>query len=352
MLFFELIQVALVQREVLSHTPSEEEWRQLFSLAEKQAVLGVCFYGVERLHKYGQAPSQNQLFEWIGVSEQIRQQNNLLNKRSAEVSILFANAGFKTCILKGQGNALMYPNPQSRTPGDVDIWIDGTREEINKFVRSRCKEAFEQQHHIDFPIFDDVEVEAHYSPGTLLSPKCNRRFLRYCEEQKAEVMENKVRLPEEAGVVSVPTAEFNVVYQMAHIMIHFFIEGIGLRHFVDYYYVLRANRNNTNITNLFDEFGMLRFARGVMWIEKTCLGLENDYLIVEPDEKRGIVILKEMMAGGNFGHHDERYRSRKKGYLARGVTDGYRLLKLASVFPSESMWKLYRKVENQRWKLR
>ena len=62
MLFFELIQVALVQREVLSHTPSEEEWRQLFSLAEKQAVLGVCFYGVERLHKYGQAPSQNQLF--------------------------------------------------------------------------------------------------------------------------------------------------------------------------------------------------------------------------------------------------------------------------------------------------
>ena len=268
------------------------------------------------------------------------------------MSILFANAGFKTCILKGQGNALMYPNPQSRTPGDVDIWIDGTREEINKFVRSRCKEAFEQQHHIDFPIFDDVEVEAHYSPGTLLSPKCNRRFLRYCEEQKAEVMENKVRLPEEAGVVSVPTAEFNVVYQMAHIMIHFFIEGIGLRHFVDYYYVLRANRNNTNITNLFDEFGMLRFARGVMWIEKTCLGLENDYLIVEPDEKRGIVILKEMMAGGNFGHHDERYRSRKKGYLARGVTDGYRLLKLASVFPSESMWKLYRKVENQRWKLR
>ena len=32
--------------------------------------------------------------------------------------------GLRCCILKGQGNALMYPNPYSRTPGDIDVWID------------------------------------------------------------------------------------------------------------------------------------------------------------------------------------------------------------------------------------
>jgi hypothetical protein len=64
-------------------------------------------------------------------------------------------------------------------------------------------------------------------------------------------MGNEVELPECAGNVDVPTAEFNAVFQMAHIMMHFFIEGIGLRHFVDYYYVLKAYTNHTDIANLF-----------------------------------------------------------------------------------------------------
>ena len=36
--------------------------------------------------------------------------------------------GLRCCILKGQENALMYPNPYSRTPGDIDVWIDASRE--------------------------------------------------------------------------------------------------------------------------------------------------------------------------------------------------------------------------------
>ena len=41
------------------------------------------------------------------------------------VSEWFRKKGFRTCILKGQGNAMMYPNPCSRTPGDFDIWVEG-----------------------------------------------------------------------------------------------------------------------------------------------------------------------------------------------------------------------------------
>ena len=351
MLLFELIQVALGKRERLSHVPTEKEWGSLYKDTLKQSVAGVAFEGVQKLPKE-QCPPQTQLFEWIGLCEQIKIQNLIANRRSVEVAKIFTDAGFRNCILKGQGNALMYPNPLSRMSGDIDIWIDGTRKEINEFVRGRRAEAFEQEHHIEFSVFKDVEVEAHYTPGTLLSPGCNRRFQQWCEDQKDVLMSNVIDLPEGAGRICVPTTEFNLVFQMAHIMIHFFIEGIGLRHFIDYYYVLRTNTNHTNISNLIKEFGMLRFARGVMWIEKECLGLEDDCLIVEPDEKRGRVILKEMMEGGNFGHYDERYKGRNKGYLARGITDGYRLLKLATVFPSESMWKLYRKVENQKWKIR
>lgn len=351
MLLFELIQVAIGKRDRLLHNPTVEKWGSLYEDTLKQSVAGVAFEGVQKLPKE-QWPPQALLFEWIGLCEQIKNQNHTANRRSAQLVKMFADAGFRSCILKGQGNALMYPNSLSRMSGDIDIWVDGTREKINEFVRAKCQKTVEQEHHIEFPIFKDVEVEVHYKPCSLLSPKANKRFLGWSKEQKTVLMSNEVELPDGAGRICVPTTVFNLIFQMAHIMIHFFIEGIGLRHFIDYYYVLRANTNHTNITNLFKEFGLLRFARGVMWIEKECLGLEDEYLIVEPDEKRGRVILKEMLEGGNFGHHDERYKSRKKGYIARGLTDGYRLLRLATVFPSESMWKLYRKVENQRWKLK
>lgn len=361
-LFFELLKVARGQQYILSYTPTAEQWKELYAIAEKQAVLGISFHGVELLHKRKQTPPQELLFEWIGVSEQIKKQNLLAYKRSAEITKMFADAGFKSCILKGQGNALMYNETYSRTSGDIDIWVSGKRDEITQFVKKWTPGVFEQYHHIDFPIFKDIPVEVHYTPGKLLSPMCNRRFQKFCKEQMARQMSHKVELPDGLGEISVPTTSFNVVFQMSHIMNHFFIEGIGLRHFVDYFYVLKKYRDDyietgcgfdeNDVVGLFKDLGLFRFAKGVMWIEKECLGLEDKYLLVTPDERKGRVILTEILEGGNFGHHDNRYKSRNNGYIARGATDIYRLIKLASIFPSASFWKIYRKIENQRWKMK
>lgn len=357
-MIFELLQIALGKRDRLSHAPTKEEWDSLFADAKKQSVVGVAFAGVQKLPKE-QWPPRALLFEWIGATEQIKAQNRVANRRSVEITKLFAEAGFRSCILKGQGNATMYDEPFCRMSGDIDIWVDGTREAINKFVRTRCPGAFEQEHHIDFPVFNDVEVEVHYKPCTLLCPQADRRFIEWSAAQKDVQMAHEMNLPGETGLICVPTALFNAVFQMAHIMIHFFIEGIGLRHFVDYYYALKQfgdkcaeQGDRTVVRQLLKDFGLLRFAGGVMWVEKECLGLEDGYLLVEPDERKGRVILKEMLEGGNFGHYDERYNARKKGYIARGITDVCRLLKLATVFPSESLWKIYKKVENQKWKIK
>lgn len=332
------------------------DWHDFYEFAQKQAVLGVVLQGVD---KYGKDLKKSfpleLLLQWIGDSEYIRQQNRIAFNRSAEITDFFAKKGFKTCILKGQGNALMYDNPYSRSSGDIDIWVDGTREEINEIVRQSSSPVFEQSHHIDFPIYDDIEVEAHYVPAILLKPSNNKKFQQWCQEQKATQMSNKVALPDGCGEINVPTPEFNVVFQMTHMMEHFLTEGIGLRHIIDYYYALmkyNEGSNSSSVQDLFMEFGLLRFARGVMWVEKQCLELDEKYLIFEPDEKTGKVILEEMLEGGNFGHFDERYKGRDKGLIARGLTDSYRLLKLAKTFPSETIWKLLRKIENQRWKLK
>ena len=356
-MIFELSQVALGNRGGLSKSLTDKEWCQLYESSKKQSVVGVVFEGVKKLPKEYRPPL-SVLYQWIGDSEQIKAQNQLLNEKSQEISKILADAGFSSCILKGQGNALIYPNPFCRMSGDIDIWILGRndrkpladkelRSEINQFVKKHCPHAFEQSHHIEFPIFKEVEVEVHYNPGNLLSPLANRLYQKWCNDMKVHIVESSMGF-------YVPSVGFNAVYQLAHIMAHFFIEGIGLRQFIDYYYVLKnlADNEISDVRGLLKKFGLMKFAKGVMWIENECLGLENKYLIVDPDERIGRVIMKEMIEGGNFGHHDERYKARSKGYLARGIADTYRLLKLARIFPEDALWKVWRKIENQKWKIK
>ena len=50
-LFFELIQVSIGRRYVLSRVPSAKDWSALYGLSVKQAVAGVCFCGVQQLPK-------------------------------------------------------------------------------------------------------------------------------------------------------------------------------------------------------------------------------------------------------------------------------------------------------------
>ena len=355
-LFYELVQVALGQREKLSRLPSDKDWADFFFLSQKQAVVGVAFKALEMLNQQGQKPPLTLLYEWIGQVEQIKMRNLLINKRCGEITKFFADAGYRSCILKGQGNALMYPDPFSRNSGDIDIWIEGTRNDIHDFIVSRYPKVKDGNIHIVFPFFDDAIVEVHYTAQYVSVPKYNRRLQSWIKDNSEIQFTNKVQLDSgKAEEVCVPTAYFNVVQQMSHIMCHYFVEGIGLRHFVDYYYVLRKlyeENCSDNFEELFEYLGMLKFARGVMWVEKEVLGLDDKYLLTSPDERLGNVILKEIEEGGNFGHHDKRYTARYKGILMRGIVDSCRLLKLAYYFPKDALWKILRKVENQKWRLK
>lgn len=359
-LFYEVVQVSLGLRDYLSRCPEGEDWREIFYDAQKQAVVGVIFEVLEKLNTEGMKPPVDLLYEWIGQAEQIRQRNNQLNKRCREITQIFIKAGYECCILKGQGNARMYKNPQNRTPGDIDLWVYGRkdnddiskeqlRKDVTSFVRERIPDAFEQSHHIDFPIFEDVMVEVHYVPNILSNPKYDRRFREWCiAQEKKELL-----FCENAGYY-VPSVYFNAVYQMVHLFTHFFTEGIGLRHFIDYFYVLKSLevKKIEEIRNTLVGLGLDKFARGVMWIEKECLALEESYLLFEPDIKIGEFIKKEMEEGGNFGQYDTRFTLRNNGVLARGVADTGRLITLARMFPSESFWKVMEKIANQRWKLK
>lgn len=324
------------------------EFKEIMELAEKQGVMGLI---IECLVNNQVKLQKKCVILMMKIKNALIKDNKRLNERAVEIGKIFENEGFRYCIIKGQGNTLMYPNPMSRTAGDIDIWVKGSRKQISNFVKEKCPHAQDGRVHIKFPIFENADVEVHYTPSVLSNPISNKRLQKWIKENAETQYSHKVCLPETEGTVSIPTPEFNIIQQLAHIMSHFFIEGIGLRQFVDYYFVLKNARHDVDYEETLRKSGLLKFAQGVMWVEKKVFEIEDEYLITQPNEKIGQLILSEIVAGGNFGRHDERYASRKLGYLARGATDVVRLLKLSTTFPSEALWGIGRKIINQQWKL-
>ena len=132
---------------------------------------------------------------------------------------------------------MIYPNPNSRTPGDIDIWVEGGDKRGISFVRSISPHEKACYHHIEFSSYKGVEVEVHYRPSFLLCFWNNRKLQKYYERVKEEQFSHRVMLGEQ-GEIAIPTMEFNLIFQLTHIFSHLMNEGIGLRQLVDYYYVL------------------------------------------------------------------------------------------------------------------
>ena len=338
MMFFELLQVALGQRDILSHNPSDKEWGEIYELSQKQAIVGVLFSAVEKLSLRGQKPPLALLYEWIALVEQIKQRNTLLNRRSIALMRMFADAGFDSCILKGQGNALMYPQPLLRTPGDIDIWVKGKCDEIIDFCCLKANGCKVSHHHILFPIWEDVDVEVHFMPSYTRIPRYMKQTNAYFERFQREEIEGKGL--SEWGDMYVPSKEMNLAFQMSHIARHFYGGGIGMRQIMDYYYLLKYIKgkvNNEANVDALQNLGLYKFAGAVMWVIKELFGAKDDVLIAPADSKRGRLLLDEIMKGGNFGYHDMRVpaRIKKKSSTVALIIRNVRLLRL---FPEEAFW--------------
>ena len=236
-IFFDFLRFCIGSDSEIPSSLKKADWKELYRIAQKQALVGIFFDGIQRLTSFDVGISWELLLQWMAQSKMLEKANVRLNDAAIQVSEWFRKKGFRTCVLKGQGNAMMYPNPYSRTPGDIDIWVEGGDKRVISFVRSISPHEKACYHHIEFPSYKGVEVEVHYRPSFLLCFWHNRKLQKYYERVKEEQFSHRVMLGEQ-GEIAIPTAEFNLIFQLTHIFSHLMNEGIGLRQLVDYYYVL------------------------------------------------------------------------------------------------------------------
>ena len=243
-MIFDFLKYCLGGNDNMSNVVANIVWQQMYSFASKQAILGLCFDGIERLGKeYTEELKQNPierelLMTWMGAAQQIRRQNMTVNEVAAKLYSMLREDGLRCCILKGQGNAVMYQNPYSRTPGDVDVWVNASREEITEYAKTHFEIGDDVRYlHIETSV-DGVPVEVHFFPGIMNNPIYNARLQKWFKRNADLQCSNIVSLPDGAGDIAIPTSPFNVVYQLCHLYHHFFDEGVGMRQIIDYYYVV------------------------------------------------------------------------------------------------------------------
>lgn len=323
-LFFELIQIAIGNRVCLSHSPTAEEWKALYDMAKKQSLVGVCFAGVQRLPEEERPPEMLYL-TWIGMAAKIQQRNEVVNAQCVEVQQMIEKAGFRTYIMKGQGNSALYKVSEGskfqdvsghsdlsllRQSGDIDIYLEGGFEKVNAFVQRTCPTKEINELEIHYHCLLDTEVEIHYRPFIMRNPFKNRKLQRFFAMEGEKCFENKTALSNGVGEIAVPTTTFNLVHQMVHIYHHLLIGGVGMRQLMDYYFVLRSSYANddanANVLRIISGLGLNRFGSALMWVLGEVFGLERSFMLWEPNEEDGRFLLNEVVLSGNFGNYDER----------------------------------------------
>lgn len=338
--FFDFLRFCIGSVSELPTSVNDADWKVLYAIAKKQALLGVLFHGIKQLPKE-LAPDADLLMQWMGMAQRIRQQNVRLFEDSVNVCKNFKQEGFRNCILKGQGNALLYPDPYMRTSGDIDIYLAGGRKRIMQYINKVCPNQVMRYHHVDFPVMKTA-IEVHFTPSYMFYPKHNRRTQRWFGDVMDLQCSNVVTLPDGYGEITVPTVNFNVIYILSHLYRHVFTEGIGLRQLLDYYYVLKAWKHDDKalmyVQNMIDYFGMKKFAGGIMYVMHEVFGLPISKVVVPIDVKEGKFLLDEIMQGGNFGQYDTRLGSKEnEGKIHRYLRMSLRNLHFVKHYPTEAL---------------
>ena len=177
-------------------------------------------------------------------------------------------------------------------------------------------------------------------PCIMNNMRYNRRLQQWLGERADQQFLHQVDLPDGAGSVPVPDWNYNIVFQMAHMMHHYFDEGIGLRQMMDYYYLLQQAGKDLRIEKLKDlsttlqYLNLYHFAGAVMYVLREVFGMTDEWMIVPVDERRGKTLMAEILHGGNFGQHSG---LTKHGTVTKYLLKNWRSLRLVMEYPAEAL---------------
>ena len=349
-LFFELIQVAIGTRICLSHTPSADEWGELYAMAKKQSLVGVCFAGVHRLQEQQQASTSTSsaqaemlYLRWLGMAAKIQQMSEEHRRVLKVVSEFLNKKGYRAVFMKGLTCAERYPDPLLRQCGDIDFVV---REEDFNDVMRALEEIAEVDHdlvheHHGMAHIGGVQLEPHYKIHNYQNP-WNDRMMRSLQQELLNDKERCMMRIGQAEIEKFPL-EFEGMFLVSHMVNHVYEEGLGLRQVMDFAMWLKEVRecatfDSVTYRGYLRKMHMERAAKIFTYICVKYLGTDRftmGYAYTKKEEAFAEKLLADIMAVGNFARGAE--ERPEAGWQAYWWTTK-RAWRLGYLCPSEAWW--------------
>ncbi len=289
--------------------PDHIDWEAILRLSKKHVVTGIIIDSIQYLPEHLR-PTGKIALKMNKFALGLIQANLILDKTIARLVTTLADNGIRGVLLKGQGVARYYRQPQMRQTGDIDFYVGkGQYDKAVAVCTSELASDKDKVHaskkHFNFTM-NGVEVELHRMAAIIYSPFKNRRFQQWIIKE-LEDPRNLRTLRLGDTDVYLPSYDFDALYIFYHAWFHFIFGGIGLRQLCDWAMIFQTHADDidkdTLIRNL-ASFGLID-----AW--KFFAGIAVNYIGVSP-EKMPLYdinylvmserVMQEILKGGNFGY--------------------------------------------------
>ena len=235
-LLLELLNATLANRPLDEETfkrATEAEWQECFNTALDQQVLAMTFPAMTSLPK-GLRPSFVLWSKWMAYAQSIAEQSAQKRQVVEKIGGWLAEEGLKTMIVKGFSLAALYPNPNLREFGDVDIFSGKDYEAVNSCFRKHGIGVGKPDGHHAHIKVDGVSIEHHFA----FSNSRVRNGLQGPEAELQRLADSGQRGTSIVGICF-PCPAFTALHTGWHAYEHFLQEKIELRHVIDWAVALR-----------------------------------------------------------------------------------------------------------------
>lgn len=219
-------------------------------------------------------------------------------------------SGVPVLVLKGSGAAELYPVPEMRKSGDVDVLIPEdmleTAGELLAEKRFAVKQSQHANHHLAFGSKDGIDLELH----TMLAEPFRDSRINQAMNRLLPDYFAKKEYKECMGVsLPVPGEPHQALQLLLHMLQHFLRAGFGLKLLCDW--VVFWNRDAVQsvvpeFLELSENCHIREFADTITMVCKEFLGLRRDLPMGRKrDRKLAEEFLQDVFAAEEFGKADK-----------------------------------------------
>ena len=252
----------------------------VYVLAQEQGFPSVVYDGLQKVFAEGNYTMDEDLnYDWFGTCLGAEMAYAAQEKTLSFLACFYQHYGMKMMLLKGFGLCPLYPVPNHRPLGDIDIWLFGDLEKGDRLLEEKLGISVEKdkEHHTVFTV-NGIMVENHYEFINLKSHKTNRLFHDALEKLGRE---NPERVQVGRGELILPSPTFNAVFLFRHLAQHYMGGGINFRQLADWVLFLKRDASRVDwplLQELVKKSGCEPFYRAVMGLSVYFFGLPSEHL--------------------------------------------------------------------------